>query len=88
MPASFDSAGLMRDSAICKFTSFLRAMTGDKYAGLDVRCYDDALEFISEKHDHAKLLERIDKTFPTGATKKAFNKLLKVPLYPYQRKGT
>ncbi|NQT18687.1 MAG: DEAD/DEAH box helicase [Planctomycetes bacterium] len=80
----FDPAGLLRPNAYGRFHVFLKkALTGEH----EVRCYDDALIFISQVRDTEELASRIDTAFPSGATEAAFKKLLKVPLYPYQRKG-
>jgi hypothetical protein len=80
----FDGAGILRADAYGRFDVFL------KHAGAfahDLRCYDDALDFIAEVRDRAALLERVNKTFPAGIESAAFSDLLKVPLYPYQREG-
>jgi len=53
----------------------------------EVRCYDDALTFVSRARDDAERRGRIDAAFPAGATDKALSKLLNVDLYPYQRAG-
>ena len=45
------------------------------------------MDFIAEVRDRARLKERIDKAFPDGIESTAWNSLLKVPLYPYQREG-
>jgi superfamily II DNA or RNA helicase len=80
----FESDGVLRTGAYGRFDTFLRQ------AGVfahDLRCYDDALDFIAEVRDRAALTARIDKAFPAGIESPAFTHLLKVPLYPYQRQG-
>ena len=53
----------------------------------EVRCYDDALTFVSRARDDAERRGRIDAAFPAGATDKSLGTLLNVDLYPYQRAG-
>ncbi len=80
----FDSGGVLRAGAYERFEMFL------KHAGAfphDLRCYEDALDFIAEVRDGAILRARIDKAFPAGIESAAFAHLLRVPLYPYQREG-
>ena len=67
-----------------RFETFLKARGSFNH---DLRCYDDALDFIAEVRDRAALSARIDKAFPSGIESAAFAHLLKVPLYPYQREG-
>ena len=55
--------------------------------GHELRCYNDALAYIAEARDKTHLAERITAAFPQGGRSKAFNKLFKVSLYPYQREG-
>jgi superfamily II DNA or RNA helicase len=80
----FDADWILRAEAYGRFDTFM------KRAGTfahDLRCYDDALDFIAEVRDRAHLKERIDKAFPDGIEDAAFDRLLKAPLYPYQRDG-
>ncbi|OHB63470.1 MAG: hypothetical protein A2Y77_00820 [Planctomycetes bacterium RBG_13_62_9] len=80
----FGDDGVLQAGAYVRFDTFL------KRAGAfarDLRCYDDALDFIAEVRDRAALAERIDRAFPAGIESNAFTNLLKVPLYPYQREG-
>jgi hypothetical protein len=53
----------------------------------ELRVYDDALNFMAGVRDQQKLHGLIEKLFPDGADSKAFAKLLKEPLHPYQREG-
>ena len=52
-----------------------------------MRCYDDVLGFIAEVRDADRRRQRIDEAFPAGFRSAAFDKLLKVDLYDYQREG-
>jgi superfamily II DNA or RNA helicase len=80
----FDDRGMLRAGAYESFETFLQRAGSFHH---DLRCYDDALDFIAEVRDCAALTERIDKAFPGGIESGAFAHLLKVPLYPYQREG-
>ncbi|MBM4028162.1 MAG: ATP-dependent helicase [Planctomycetes bacterium] len=80
----FDNRGVLQAPAYARFDTFLKRAGA---LGHDLRCYDDALDFIAEVRDRAALTERIDKAFPAGVGSAAFAHLLKVPLYPYQREG-
>ena len=42
---------------------------------------------VAQVRDRAELAARIKRAFPQGIRSAAFKKLLKVPLYPYQREG-
>ena len=74
----------MRPGAYHGFPLFL-----EKARSLEpgLKCYDDALAFISQVCGRAELVRRVDALFPEGATDAAFESLLKVKLYPYQRQG-
>jgi superfamily II DNA or RNA helicase len=80
----FEGDGVLRAGAYGQFDVFLKRTGAFAH---DLRCYDDALDFIAEVRDHAALAARIDKAFPAGLESGAFLHLLKVPLYPYQREG-
>ncbi|MBN1508545.1 MAG: DEAD/DEAH box helicase [Sedimentisphaerales bacterium] len=79
-----DGDGTLRADAYLSFEAFTRR--AGTY-GHDLRCYDDALDFIAQVRDAARLHERIGKTFPDGIESSAWERVLKVPLYPYQREG-
>ena len=80
----FDGAGVLRPEAYERFETFLRRAGAFRH---ELRCYDDALDFIAEVRDRVALAARIDRAFPAGIESPAFAHLLKVPLYPYQRQG-
>ena len=82
----FDGDGLLRPAAVRRFHTFLE-QTGREHDGHEVRCYDDALTFVSQMRDREELVGRIDRAFPRGADGSPWESLLKVPLYPYQRQG-
>lgn len=80
----FDKSGMLLPQAYLKFEEFLQAARAIKH---DLRCYNDTLAFIAEVRDRHHLKKRIKRQFPEGQNSKAFAKLLKVSLYPYQRRG-
>lgn len=80
----FAPDGVLRGDAYRRVHLFLRNAPTN---GHELRCYDDALGFIAEVRSRAELARRIDQMFPSGPDSRAFAKLLKVPLYPYQRTG-
>jgi len=80
----FDSRGVLREQAYAGFTTFLRSARKFSH---DLRCYDDALEFIAHKRDKDSLPQLVHKAFPQGIDSAGFKKLLQVSLYPYQREG-
>jgi superfamily II DNA or RNA helicase len=80
----FDRQNRLKGEAYARFHTFLeKAAAGDH----EFRCYNDALEFIAQVRDQAKLAEAVDQAFPRGIRTAAFKKLLKASLYPYQREG-
>jgi len=80
----FGPDGLLKPSAYDHFDSFLK---GARSGGHELRCYEDALTFIAQVRDEARRRGAIAALFPRGAASPAFEKLLKAPLYPYQRQG-
>jgi len=80
----FDDYGLLKPQSYLQFDNFIKKAGAFKH---DLRCYEDTIEFIARVRDQIGLEKRIDKAFPKGIGSKAFAKLLKVTLYPYQRKG-
>ncbi|MFA6107805.1 MAG: DEAD/DEAH box helicase [Candidatus Latescibacterota bacterium] len=83
----FDAGGVLASTGYGRFHRFLEQLprvAGDKH---EVRCYDDALAFVSAARDRHELQQRLETAYPEGATAAAFSGLLKVALYPYQRDG-
>jgi len=80
----FDKYGILKPQGYLRFDTFMKKAGAIKH---DLRCYDDTIEFIAQVRDQDILKKRIEKAFPSGANSAAFRKLLKVPLYPYQREG-
>ncbi|WP_298192598.1 DEAD/DEAH box helicase [Metallibacterium sp.] len=55
--------------------------------GHELRAHDDALDFLAGRRDANRRSLTLDSLFPRGAADPSLNKLLKVPLYPYQTEG-
>ncbi len=83
----FGPDGTLRSQAYGRFHVFLEKVSPQGADGHEVRCYDDALAFVSQVRDRAELVRRIDHAFPGGPEGAGWDGLLKVPLYPYQRQG-
>ncbi|MCZ7645385.1 MAG: DEAD/DEAH box helicase [Planctomycetota bacterium] len=80
----FDGRGVLRAEAFARLESFLKTASRARH---EVRCYDDALAFVAQVRDLASLKRRLAEEFPRGIDSPAFEKLLAVPLFPYQRTG-
>lgn len=80
----FDAQNRLKPEAFGRFHRFLKRAQAGRH---EVRCYDDALAFIAQVRDQATLAEQVEKSFPSGVRSRAFKRLLKTDLYPYQRTG-
>ncbi len=80
----FDDRDRLKPEAFVRFHTLLKHVSAGKH---EVRCYDDALQFIAQVRDRAHLTERIAKVMPRGTASPAWKKLLSLPLYEYQREG-
>ena len=80
----FGSDGTLLPKMFAKFETFL---ADANHFDHDLRCYDDVLGFVAEVRDAERRRERLEEEFPRGVRSAAFNKLLKVPIYDYQRQG-
>jgi superfamily II DNA or RNA helicase len=80
----FDAQDRLKPEAFAQFHDFLQKAQAN---GHEFRCYNDALEYVAQVRDQAHLVERIEAAFPKGIRSKEFAKLLKTPLYEYQREG-
>jgi superfamily II DNA or RNA helicase len=58
-----------------------------KKSGHDLRCYEDALEFIAQTRDAAERRRIIDSAYPKGAQSPGLKEMVKTDLYPYQAEG-
>lgn len=80
----FDRRGVLREDAYARFPTFMRSARRFSH---DLRCYEDALEFIAQKRDQDHLPRVVRQAAPRGIHSASFNRLLQARLYPYQRKG-
>ncbi len=84
----FDGEGLLMPEAYARFDAFLReASPIAREAEHELRCYEDTLGFVAQVRDQFRRRAAVDKAFPQGIESPAFDGLLKVALYPYQRQG-
>lgn len=80
----FDREGILRPEAFDTFEAFL---TAARRLPHEVRCYEDALAFVAEVRDGRRRAERLAELFPQGVRSRALERLLRAPLYDYQREG-
>jgi superfamily II DNA or RNA helicase len=80
----FDAGGVLRPEAFARFEHFLSA---SEKIDPDLRCQEDVLGFVAELRDQDHRRRRLEQTFPEGIRSARFDKLLRVPLYEYQREG-
>jgi superfamily II DNA or RNA helicase len=80
----FDAQYCLKPESYAKFHVFLHKASINAH---EFRCYSDALAFIAQVRDGEHLRQRVAKMFSRGIRGGMFKKLLKVPLYPYQREG-
>jgi hypothetical protein len=69
------------------FDCFDQLLEELRRGGHEVRCHDEALEFVAQCRDRRHLARRVDELFPQGVEDDGWRNLLSVPLYPYQRQG-
>lgn len=72
----FDAVGVLTPRGYERFDAFLKTATD---LSAELRCYDDALAMIAQVRDDVRRRERIERAVP--------DRLLNLPLYPYQREG-
>jgi ERCC4-related helicase len=77
-------SGLLRDERFGDLEDFIAKASA---SGHDLRVYDDTLDFIAGRRDAERRARMLDKLFPRGAADPRLEKLLAVPLYPYQAEG-
>jgi len=64
-----------------------RLMTVAAEKGHELRAHDDVLDFLAGRRDADRRSLALDGLFPRGVADPSLNKLLKVPLYPFQIEG-
>ncbi len=80
----FDNQGRLKPAAFCTFHEFVKKAQGLSH---EVRVYEDALRFVAQVRDHSSLAERVETLLPQGASSPLLEKLVSIPLFPYQREG-
>lgn len=80
----FDDEGNLPADAVARFDQFLKKA---QEIDSELVCGDDVRAFAAEVRDAVERRRIIGEAFPRGIRSAAFNKLLKVPLYDYQREG-
>ena len=80
----FDADGILLPEAFEKFDEFLAATAHFEH---ELKCYEDVLGFVAELRDRQRREDHLNRAFPNGIRSGSFDKLLKVPLYDYQRQG-
>jgi superfamily II DNA or RNA helicase len=80
----FGPEGQLLPEAFAKFEHFLAEASRIE---TDLRCHEDALGFVAEVRDAEHRRQRVTEAFSAGTRSAAFKKLLRVPLYDYQREG-
>ncbi len=81
----FDSNGTLKDDKKLKFHEFLsQASKADDY---NLRCYDDVLDYISDRQDEAHRQKIIREKLKEGIRSPILKNILKTKLYDYQLEG-
>ncbi len=76
--------GLLREERFADLEHFIAKASASSH---DLRVYDDTLDFIAGRRDAERRAHMLDKLFPHGAADPKLEKLLTVPIYPYQAEG-
>jgi superfamily II DNA or RNA helicase len=79
-----DEHNVVRTDKLDQFDDFLEELRKGDH---EVRCHEDALTFVAQSRDRRRLQERVDQLFPRGVNDPAWKNLLRIELFPYQRKG-
>ena len=80
----FSPQGVLLPDQFPRFEEFLEQ---SRQFDHELRCYDDALEYIAHVRDRDRLRERIREDFPEGSEERTGTELLKSRLYNYQYSG-
>lgn len=80
----FTEQGELREDAAATFGTFLKEAAECEHM---VLCKPDVLAFVAQVRDQASLRARLAKAFSRGLDDARWNKLLRAPLYRYQRQG-
>jgi SNF2 family DNA or RNA helicase len=80
----FDKNGSLKPDKFSVFDEFLRHASKITH---ELRCYDDAVQHIARVRDQTRLREAVDTAIGNDVNGTVLDGMLKVSLYPYQRKG-
>ena len=80
----FDAEGILKPEAVARFDEFLSAAARHDP---DLHVSEDVFGYLAELRDADERVAKVAEAFPKGIRSKAFDGLLKVPLYDYQRQG-
>lgn len=72
---------------VAHFSGLDAFLAAARKSGHELRCYEDALDFIAQVRDAEERRRIIDTAYPQGANSAALKKVVKVALYPYQAEG-
>ncbi|MGB2985416.1 MAG: DEAD/DEAH box helicase [Phycisphaerae bacterium] len=81
----FNVDGSLKPIGFARFDRFLREAVQLDH---DLRIYDDTMALAAEVRDGQSRRTRLQKRYGGKGNGAPWNRLLKVPLYPYQREGT
>lgn len=80
----FDAQGTLKSQAFARFEHFLAEASRIDH---ELRCHEEVLAFVAEMRDREARRQKMAELFPQGIHSPAFEKLVRVPLYDYQREG-
>ena len=80
----FDENGILKPEAYARFEVLLKHAGSAEH---EVRCYDDAIGFVAQVRDKARLEKLVGEAFPGGMDDPGLQKLVHARLYPYQCEG-
>ncbi|MBK8922740.1 MAG: DEAD/DEAH box helicase family protein [Saprospirales bacterium] len=80
----FDPEGFIADLGVEYFETVLKEA---RRIQPEFKCYDDAFDLIAEQRERARRQDFLKKTLPQGPDSPYFDEILKVPLFPYQKRG-
>ena len=80
----FDGDGVLLPDAYARFHAFMKDAPRN---GHELRCYEDAVQFVAKVRDRDRGTKAIEEAFPKGTLSPRFDKLIKTRLYPYQCQG-
>lgn len=70
-----------------RYEDLERFISLTRKAGHELRAADEVLDFIAGRRDARRRSELLDHLIPAGAADPALQKLVRVPMYPYQADG-